>query len=194
MGNAVVLVFGKNPIRAKYEPVFKSRKIYNPVTEELSELSETVVFNEQAHYYNFCARAAWITKNKEFIARQNAQAQSLIEELLSGIKPPDESGGQVAETYDPLDVAEERLLPMVLKIKNKVPEMLGIKLETGFFEHDVEKIIDACVAIMDYTKARGLRWVHAESAKLKNTVQQIAARVPLEIIAQGDKENGTEID
>ncbi|WP_251547223.1 type IV secretory system conjugative DNA transfer family protein [Pumilibacter intestinalis] len=194
MGNAIVLVFGKNPIRAKYEPVFKSRKIYSPVEGEPPDSPEAAVFNEQAHYYNFCARAAWITKNKEFIARQNAQAQSLIEELLSGVKPPDESGGQVAETYDPLDAAEERLLPMVLKIKAKVPEMLGIKLETGFFEHDVEKIIDACVAIMDYTKTRGLRWVHTESAKLKNMIRQIAARLPLEVNEQGDIENETEID
>ena len=83
---------------------------------------------------------------------------------------------------------------MVLKIKAKVPEMLGIKLETGFFEHDVEKIIDACVAIMDYTKTRGLRWVHTESAKLKNMIRQIAARLPLEVNEQGDIENETEID
>ncbi len=179
MGNAVVLAFGKNPINAKFEPVFKQRKLYKPVDGVPNGNVEPQEFDEAAHYYNFAERSLYIARSAEFAAKQFEEAQHAVAELSGPDDPP--------QPFDPMDGADERLMPLMLSIKSKLTEKLGIALESAFFDHDTFKIIIACDAAMNYATAKNLRWLKAEAAKLKNIVKQLAARAPLEVNAKGDE-------
>ncbi len=183
MGNAIALVFGKNPIRAKYEAVFSNKKIYKPADGVLENAVEPQVFDEDAHYYNFASRSVYIARSAEFAAQQYAEARRTVEELQQN-----DSADDPPEPYDPMNGADERLLPLMLGIKDKLkraggktPKTVAILLESAFFDHDTEKLIAACTAAMKYATTMNLRWLKAESAKLKNIIQQLAAKSPLEI-------------
>lgn len=173
MGNAIVLAFGKNPIRAKFEPVFELRRLYKPVDGAPPAPPEPSVFDEQAHYYNFAARSLYIARSREFAAQQHAETRETIEELREAAvyDPP--------RPFDPLDGADERLMPLMYSIKSKVPDKIGIALERAFFDHNTDKLIEACDSAIDYANALNKRWLKAESAKLKNIIKQLAAKKPL---------------
>ena len=173
MGNAIVLAFGKNPIRAKFEPFFKAKKIYRQTDGELDNRASPQVFDEQAHYYNFAERSLYIARSEEFAAAQFEQARRTVEEISGNAEP--------SPPFDPLDGADERLMPLMLGIKAKVPEKIGISLESAFFDHDADKLVAACDVAIDYAVAKNKRWLKAESAKLKNIVKQLAARVSPDI-------------
>lgn len=178
MGNAIVLAYGKNPIRAKFEPFFKAKRRYKPVAGVPENDVEPQVFDARAHYYNFASRSVYIARSAEFAAQQHAEALRTVEELQNvPIAPP---------AFDPMDGADERLMPLMLNIKSKVPQKLGIQLESAFFDHNTDGIIDACIEAMSYARAMNKRWLRAECAKLKNIVQQLAARSPLDIQEQGE--------
>lgn len=66
-------------------------------------------------------------------------------------------------------------------IKSKVPDKIGIALESAFFDHDTDKLITACDAAIDYASALNKRWLKAQSAKLKNIIKQLAAKKPLNL-------------
>ncbi|MDE6028738.1 MAG: type IV secretory system conjugative DNA transfer family protein [Clostridiales bacterium] len=181
MGNAIVLMFGKKPINAKYEPVFKRKKIYKPIDDVPENDVEPQVFDERAHYYNFASRSVYIARSAEFAAQQHAEALRTVEELQDiPIEPP---------AFDPMAGADERLMPLMLSIKSKVPQKLGIDIESAFFDHNTDGIIDACIAAMGYARLTNKRWLCAECAKLKNIIQQLAAKSPLDIQEQGDYED-----
>lgn len=182
MGNAVVLAFGKNPIKSKFEPVFKQRELYGPVDGVPDSSQMPQEFDEAAYYYNFAERALYIARSKEFAVKQFEDAKRTVTELegAASYDPP--------RPFDPLDGADERLYSLMLDIKAKVPEKIGIALESAFFDHAVNGIIDACVAAMEYAVAKNKRWLRAESAKLKNIIQQLAAKAPPEIHIGDDEE------
>lgn len=175
MGNAVVLAFGKNPIRAKFEPVFKRRRLYKPVDDVPNRAVEPQEFDEAAHYYNFAERSLYIARSEEFAAKQFEEAQNTVNELTGAANyaPP--------LPFDPLEGADEKLLPLMYGIRNKVPDKIAISLESAFFDHDIDGIILSCKAAMDYADGKNKRWLLAESAKLKNIVQQLAAKAPPEL-------------
>ena len=173
MGNAIVLAFGKNPIRSKFAPFFKAKKLYKPADGAPPEPTEPSVFDEQAHYYNFAARSLYIARSHEFAAQQRDDVRRTVDELCEKIEyePP--------RPFDPLDGADERLMPLMHSIKSKVPDKLGIALESAFFDHDADKLVETCDAAIDYANACNKRWLKAESAKLKNIVKQLVAKKPL---------------
>ena len=191
MGNAIVLAFGKNPIRSKYESVFQTREIYKPVNEVLENPVEPQVFDERAHYYNFASRSVYIARSNEFMAQQQAEAMRTAGELMSLPEP------EPPEPFDPMNGADERLLPLMLGIKEQLnrqggkrPKAIAIVLESAFFDHDMQKLIRACTSAMTFAKPLNLRWLYVRAAKLKNIIQQLAARQPLEITEQqGDLDN-----
>ena len=166
MGNAVVLALGKNPIEARFEPLFKHRKIYKPESGAPPEPPAPEVFDEAAYYYNFAARQLLVARSEEFAAAQHADALRLLGE----IEPRE------ALPRDPLDGADERLMPLMLSIKNKLPEKLAIELERAFFDHECALLISTCIAAADYAMCKNMRWLEAEAVKLKNIVKQLAAR------------------
>lgn len=172
MGNAVVLAFGKNPIRAKYEPVFKQRKLYRPVDGVPENAVEPQVFDEDAHYYNFAARSLYIARSSEFAERQFEEARRVVDELLPDEAPP---------PFDPLDGADDKLLPLMLTVKNGVPQKIGLALERAFYDHSADGIIAACIAAVDYARGVNKRFICSEAIKLKRIIQQLAANAPLEI-------------
>lgn len=177
MGNAVVLALGKNPIRARFEPVFKHEKIYRPVNVEPPAPPEPSVFDEAAHYYNFATRQLLVARSREFAQKQYADALRLVDELSPQTAEP-------PRPFDPLDGADERLMPLMYSIRGKVPDKIGIALERAFFDHNTDKLIEACDTAIDHANAFNKRWLKAESAKLKNIIKQLAAKKPL----QGDDE------
>lgn len=181
MGNAVVLALGKNPVRARFEPVFKHEKIYRPVNGEPPAPQEPSVFDEAAHYYNFATRRLLVARSQEFAQKQYADALRMVDEL----SPPD---AEPPRPFDPLDGADERLMPLMLSIKTKLTEKLGIALERAFFDHDCDLIISACIAAAEYAEAKNMRWLKAESVKLKNIVKRLAATSPPTPTDQGDDE------
>lgn len=172
MGNAIVLAFGKNPIRAKYEPVFKQRKLYRPVDGVPENAVEPQVFDEDAHYYNFAARSLYIARSSEFAERQFEEARRVVDELLPDEAPP---------PFDPLDGADDKLLPLMLTVKNGVPQKIGLALERAFYDHSADGIIAACIAAVDYARDVNKRFICSEAIKLKRIIQQLAANAPLEI-------------
>lgn len=175
MGNAVVLAFGKNPIRSKYEPVFELRTLYKPADGDPPEPPEPAVFDETEHYYNFAVRSLYVARNREFAQRQRDETQQTVAELreTAVYDPP--------LPFDPLDGADERLMPLMYSIKSKVPDKISIALESAFFDHDTDKLITACDAAIDYASACNKRWLKAQSAKLKNIIKQLAAKKPLDL-------------
>ena len=169
MGNAVVLALGKNPIEARFEPLFKYEKIYRPDSGAPPDPPEPMVFDEEAHYYNYATRQLLVARSKEFADRQYADALRMVDE----IEPPTD-----APTFDPMNGADERLMPLMLSIKTKLPEKLAIELERAFFDHDCDGIVSSCAAAADYSECKNMRWLKAEAVKLKNIVKQLAARKP----------------
>lgn len=188
MGNAVVLAFGKHPIRAKYEPVFKNREIYNPVDGVPQDTAEPQVFDEIFHYYNFVSRNLLLETNGGFMDELN--------ELVRFLK---NSGGSFAARDAPQDIdapfknalerAAERLYPLVVKVKQKLPEKLGVELESKFLDYNADEMIACCKKIIEYASGRGNRWLKAEAVKLKNIVKQLAAKTPSDIQEQGETNN-----
>lgn len=173
MGNAIVLTLGKNPIRAKYEPVFTLKKIYKPVDGEPPAPPEPTVFDKDAHYYNFAARSLYIARSSEFAERQFEEARRAVDELLPSDEP--------AQPFDPLDGSDEKLLPLMLTVKNGVPQKIGLALERAFYDHSADGIIAACIAAVDYASGVNKRFICSEAIKLKRIIQQLAANAPLEI-------------
>lgn len=191
MGNAIVLAFGKNPIRSKYEPVFKSRKIYNPTDGVPPDTVEPEVFDELLHYYNYCSRNLILERQADFMSEQD----ELVRLLTNGaVAMPGGKDNVVGTPPNPLELAAERLYPRVVGIKQKLPEKLGVEIENKFLDFDAAGVIAACEAAIEYAEKRGMRWLKAETVKLKNIVQQLAAKAPLEIQEQGEPDNENQDD
>ena len=168
MGNAVVLALGKNPIRARYEPVFKYEKIYRTSKDAPPLPPEPTVFDEKKHYYNYATRQLLVA-GREFAEKQYRDALRIVDEI---------GQPETAPPFDPMNGADERLMPLMLSIKTKLPEKLAIELERAFFDHDCDGIVSSCAAAADYSECKNMRWLKAEAVKLKNIVKQLAARKP----------------
>lgn len=179
MGNAVVLALGKkNPIRARFEPVFKYEKIYRPVNEAPPAPPEPSVFDEAAHYYNFATRRLIVARSEEFAQKQYADAMRMIDELTPDAAPP---------PFDPMDGADVRLMPLMQSVKSKLPEKLAVALESAFLDHAAKRVADACDGCIEYATAKNMRWLKAEAVKLKHIVLSLASRT-----ACNDYNNDTE--
>lgn len=187
MGNAIVLAFGKNPIRSRYEPVFKSREIYKPVDGVPEDTVEPEVFDEIFHYYNFCSRNIMLDRHGGLMSEQDA--------LVQFLKNGGNSSGATARAtpQDPdssilsaLERAAERLYPLVIGVKQKLPEKIGVELESKFLDYDAAGVITTCETAIEYADKRGMRWLKADAVKLKNIVNQLADDEPQEIQEQGE--------
>ena len=179
MGNAIVLAFGKNPIRAKYEPVFQSRDIYKPTDGVPQDTVEPQVFDEIFHYYNYCSRNMLLEMNGGFMSDQDELVRFIQSGGVAARAAPQDAN--TAQPTNALKQAAERLYPRVVCIKQKSPEKLGVELETAFLEFNADGVVTACEAIIEYAVKRGMRWLKADAVKLKNIVEQLATRRQLEI-------------
>lgn len=189
MGNAVVLAFGKNPIRAVYEPVFKYREIYKPTGGAPPAAAEPEVFDEVAHYYNFVSRNLMYSAHGELMSEQDELVR-LLKSGENGITPrAAPQGSDNTPIRSALELAAERLYPLVINIKQKIPEKLGVELENKFLDYDADGVIECCETVIAYAENRGLRWLKAEAVKLKNIVIQLAAKDPQENQGQGVSNN-----
>ena len=182
MGNAVVLALGKNPIRARFEPVFEYKKIYKPVDGDPPDPPDPEVFDEKKHYYNFATRQLLVA-GREFAEKQYRDALRIVDEI---------GQPETAPPFDPMNGADERLMPLMLSIKTKLPEKLAIGLERAFFDHDCDGIVGSCAAAADYAECKNMRWLKAEAIKLKNIVKQLAARKPQS--SEGDEDEYLFVD
>lgn len=176
MGNAIVLAFGTNPLRAKYEPVFKARQIYNPAPPEPETERKAQVFDEQSCFYNVVRRNILNASNMEMLLAQqelvrdilnhNKSAASLMNTLDGEPLEPDEE-------FNPLGYAVERLYPFVVNIKKQSPKLMGNELETLFLEGNAQGVIKCCEKLFRHATSQHQRWLKTDVVKLKNIIQQI---------------------
>lgn len=186
MGNAIVLAFGKNPIRSKYEPVFKNRNIYKPTDGVPENKVAPEVFDELLHYYNYCSRNLILERHGGFLDEQDELVRLLKNGSLGRSSPiPTAPDNSDASPPNALELAADRLYPRVVNIKQKLPEKLGVELENEFLDFNADGVITVCETVIEYAAKRGMRWLKAETVKLKNIVKQLAAKAPLKIQEQG---------
>lgn len=169
MGNAIVLAFGKNPIRAKYEPVFQAKAIYKPTDGVLKNTVEPEIFDELYHYYNFCSRNLMLNNHNMITKEQDEFVNSIIQVTNN----TEDTSQETVEQVNVFARSAERLYPLLITIKQKLPDKLGIELESKFLNYDSDGVIDTCERVVEYANTRGKRWLKAEAVKLKNIVIQL---------------------
>lgn len=168
MGNAVVLTFGKPPLRATFEPVFKSKAIYKVIDNEPNETGSPIVFDAQGHFYNFYSRNLWLQQSAALLERQQAE----VERLLS---TADEDVDDVVS--DTFFENSEIFLKYIQRIRARCLTKPGRQLETAFSERNLPKALEYLESIISWAQDQSLRFLIADASRLKVLLLSIKQKV-----------------
>lgn len=164
MGNAIVLAYGKYPLRSVYTPVFKAREIYRPECGEVAFVRGAEVFDEEAHYFNIVARTNFIRAAEAAKKEQ----EKLISALIS--EDPDEDIEEGNSMY------AASLRARIEGLKYCVPHDLYEKLRDAAVSGDYPTVCELCDEVMDNAMQRGDRFTLSDGAQLKVFAENIWQR------------------
>lgn len=154
MGNAIVVAFGKSPLKATFTPVFKALDVYCPSKSSLSIMRQAEVFDEEAHFFDIYVRNAFIASEAENSAKQNEPLESLVATSPSQEKSAYELYGAIISSR--LD-----------GIRPCLPNELITVLDEALASKNASAFIDGCDTVMDYAITVGDRLTLNDTAKLK---------------------------
>ena len=160
IGNTIVLVQGKYPLKSKFEPVFSSRDIYKPEKDEYVLERASVPFDADAHFFDFSARNA----GAEETARRRDDAQK-DRELIASLVDIEEPTAEIPT--DPFDKIEDVIQFRIDNIKRWLPDGLGADFDDALNERDLDELVRLCDKALDIAHARRDNFLLSDVAKLK---------------------------
>lgn len=175
VGNAIVLQFGCPPFKSRYLPVYRAKNIYRPSDGDAGIKAHAELFDEQDSFYDFLSRECWIKSTEQEIAKLEEERDRILAEFgMDGLSFsfPNESDNFVE--LNPLAEAKQRVLPLIQRVKEQLPDPLDSDLDVAFSNGNASGVIDICMRAMDHADKSHAFWLKADIAKLKNTVELIA--------------------
>lgn len=168
MGNSVVLVYGKNPLKAKMEAVFACKKLYAPTPTVDEDKPQPQPFDEKEHYFNI---------NKVVMENEKAMLEER-ERALRAMLAKAQTQRTENETLDRADDRDnddedEKLFTIVTRLQKRVSVDLASEIGQAFLQRhddDNNRLIVVLDRVINASKSKRKNVLAADAIKLKNII------------------------